>query len=97
MSNLYRGPSIDASYQISVHMVEGFQRRRSLKVGQSETRIACGSQVFNGSGQNVQSLERTLISKKSFPLKQLGQMNQNLVGSIFGRSSIKIAHLVPIR
>jgi hypothetical protein len=28
MSNLYRGPSIYASYQISVHMVEGFQRRR---------------------------------------------------------------------
>ena len=28
MSNLYRGPSIDASYQVSVHMVEGFWRRR---------------------------------------------------------------------
>ena len=28
MSNLYRGPSIYASYQVSVHMVEGFQRRR---------------------------------------------------------------------
>jgi hypothetical protein len=24
----YRGPSIDASYQISVHLAEGFQRRR---------------------------------------------------------------------
>ena len=28
MSNLYRGPSIDASYQVSVHLDEGFQRRR---------------------------------------------------------------------
>jgi hypothetical protein len=28
MSILYRGPSIDASYQVSVHLVEGFQRRR---------------------------------------------------------------------
>jgi hypothetical protein len=28
MSNIYRGPSIDASYQVSVHMAEGFQRRR---------------------------------------------------------------------
>jgi hypothetical protein len=27
MSNLYRGSSIDASYQVSVHMAEGFQRR----------------------------------------------------------------------
>jgi hypothetical protein len=38
-----------------------------------------------------------LISKKSSSLKPLCQMNQNLVGSILGRSSIKIAHLVPIR
>ena len=28
MSNIYRGPSIDASYQVSVHLGEGFQRRR---------------------------------------------------------------------
>jgi hypothetical protein len=38
-----------------------------------------------------------LISKKSSPLKPLGQMNRNLVGSIIGRSSIKNAHLVSIR
>ena len=36
-------------------------------------------------------------SKKSFPLKLLGQMNWNLVGSIYGISSIKIAHFVAIR
>jgi hypothetical protein len=30
MSNLYRGPSIDASYQVSVHLVEGFQRHISV-------------------------------------------------------------------
>ena len=28
MSNHYRGPSIDASYQVSVHLAEEFQRRR---------------------------------------------------------------------
>ena len=28
ISNLYRGPSIDASYQVSVYLAEGFQRRR---------------------------------------------------------------------
>jgi hypothetical protein len=28
MSNLYKRPSIDASYQVSVHLAEGFQRRR---------------------------------------------------------------------
>jgi hypothetical protein len=28
MSNLHRKPSIDASYQVSVHLAEGFQMRR---------------------------------------------------------------------
>ena len=28
ISNVYRGPSIDASYQVSVHLAEEFQRRR---------------------------------------------------------------------
>jgi hypothetical protein len=35
--------------------------------------------------------------KKSSPLKPLGQMNRNLVGSFIGRSSINSAHLVLIR
>ena len=45
ISNLYRGPSIDASYQVSVHLAKRFQRRRLFKIGQSETRIARGSHV----------------------------------------------------
>jgi hypothetical protein len=45
MSNLYRGPSIDASYQASVHLARRFQRRRFKKIGQSEIRIACGGHV----------------------------------------------------
>jgi hypothetical protein len=28
MSNFYRGPSIDAFYQVSVQLVKQFQRRR---------------------------------------------------------------------
>jgi hypothetical protein len=35
-----------------------------------------------------------LISKKSSPLKPLCQMNQNLVGSILGRSSIIIIIII---
>jgi hypothetical protein len=31
MNNLYRGPSIDASYQVSVHLAKKFQRRRFKK------------------------------------------------------------------
>jgi hypothetical protein len=32
ISNLYRGSSIDASYQVSLHLAKRFQRRR-LKCG----------------------------------------------------------------
>jgi hypothetical protein len=42
--------SINASYQISVHLAKWFQRRRFLKIGQSETRIACGGHVWQWIG-----------------------------------------------
>jgi hypothetical protein len=45
MSIIYRGPSIDASYQVSVYLAKWFQRRRFLEVDQSETRMACGDHV----------------------------------------------------
>ena len=34
MSNPYREPSIDASYQVSVHLTKRFQRRRFLEIDQ---------------------------------------------------------------
>jgi hypothetical protein len=52
----YRGPSIDASYQVSVHFAKQFQRRRFKKIGQSETRIACGGHVCQWIGTNEHSL-----------------------------------------
>jgi hypothetical protein len=45
MSILYREPSIDASYQVSVHLAKWFQRRRFLEIDQSETRMACVGHV----------------------------------------------------
>ena len=44
ISNLYRGPFVDASYQVSVHLAKVFQRRFK-KIGQSETVIAYGGHV----------------------------------------------------
>ena len=42
---LYRGPAIDTSYQVLVHLAQRFQRRRFKKIGQPETRIAYGGHV----------------------------------------------------
>jgi hypothetical protein len=45
MSNLYRGPSKDASYQVTVHLTKQFQRRSILKISKSETKIICDGHV----------------------------------------------------
>jgi hypothetical protein len=44
MSNLYREPSSDASYQVSVHLAKRF-REDFLEIEQLQTRIACGSHI----------------------------------------------------
>jgi hypothetical protein len=48
ISNLYREPSIDATYQISVNLGKRFLRRRAedfFEINQSKTRMACGGHV----------------------------------------------------
>jgi hypothetical protein len=45
MSNLYREPSIDASYQALVHLAKRFRGENFLEINQSETRIVCGGHV----------------------------------------------------
>jgi hypothetical protein len=68
MSNLYRGPAIDASYQVLLHLAEGFQRRR----------LKCEKLTDDG---------RQVMAKAHIAFGKV---------SIYGRSSIKIAHFVPI-
>jgi hypothetical protein len=45
MGSFYKEPSIDASYQVSVHLAKQFQRRRFLEIDQPETKIAYGGHV----------------------------------------------------
>jgi hypothetical protein len=45
MNNLYREPSIDASYKVSDHLAKRFQRRKFLEIDQSETRIVYDGHV----------------------------------------------------
>ena len=58
MSNLYRGPSKDASYQVSVHLTKRLQRRSFLEINQSETRIVCGGHVCKRIGTKMSNLYR---------------------------------------
>jgi hypothetical protein len=78
MSNLYRGPSIDASYKVSYHLAQQFQRK------------SC----FRNRPIRKKNLADFLDSS---PLKPFCQMNRNLIGSIYGKSSVAIAYIVLIR
>jgi hypothetical protein len=66
MSNPYRGTSIDASYQISVHLAKRFQRGRFKKIGQSETRIAYGTALPNEPKLGRKQLWQVLYKECSF-------------------------------
>ena len=58
LRKLYTKPSIGASYQISVHLVTRFQRRRSFRNNQ-EKKLPTVAMFVNRSGRNEQSLYRT--------------------------------------
>jgi hypothetical protein len=90
MKKLYRGPYIDAFCQVWFHLVQLFQRSR-LKY---EKLTPFRQQIWPPRAIFVSDW---LMLEKSSPLKLLGQMEPNLAGSIYVRSSIKLLHLVPFR
>jgi hypothetical protein len=57
LSNLYRGPPIDDTYQVSVYLAKRFQRRiffgKSINQKQELPVVAM---FVNGSGRNEQTL-----------------------------------------
>ena len=56
MSNLYRGPSIDASYQVSDHLTKRFQRSSFFKSTNQKQELPVAAMFVNGSGRNEQFL-----------------------------------------
>jgi hypothetical protein len=56
MSNLYREPSIDASYQVAVHLTKRFHRRRFFwKSANQKQEMSVAAMFVNGSGRNEPS------------------------------------------
>jgi hypothetical protein len=66
-------------------IITSYELNRPIR---SKQDLPVAAMFDNGSGRNQQ--------KKSSPLKPLGQMNRNMVGSIYRMSSLKIAHFVSI-
>ena len=60
ISHLYRGPVIDTSYQVSIHLAKRFQRRRFFQKSTNQKQELPVAVMFvNGSELNEQSLQRT--------------------------------------
>ena len=52
MSNLYRGPSMDASYQVSVHLASGFRGEDFFKSANQKQELPVAAMFDNGSEKN---------------------------------------------
>jgi hypothetical protein len=61
ISNLYRGPSIDASYQVLVQLAKKFEGKRFLEIDQSETIIACGMLLISSRSVNKHGHHRQFL------------------------------------
>jgi hypothetical protein len=48
MTNLYRGPSIDASYQVSVHLPSGFRGEDFFKSANQKQELPVAAMFING-------------------------------------------------
>ena len=61
ISKLYRGPAIDVSYQVSVHLAKRFQRRFFQKLTNQKVKqqLPVAAMFVNESELNQQSLYRT--------------------------------------
>jgi hypothetical protein len=72
--------SVISSYQLSVHLAKRF-REDFIKSANQKEELPVSAMFVNGSGQNVQSLERAFHRWVDFSLKLLSQMDRNLAGS----------------
>jgi hypothetical protein len=77
MCNLYRIPSIVASYHVSVHLTKQFEKRRFLY--DRPIRLFVGYREWPSSYDWLFLFLIGRFKKKSSPLKVLSQMNRNLV------------------
>jgi hypothetical protein len=59
MSSRYRGPPIDASFKVLVHLAKQFQRRSLKKYANQKHELPVVAMFVNGSERHKQSQQRT--------------------------------------
>jgi hypothetical protein len=73
MNNLYRGPSIYASYQISIHLA----KRRFLEIDQPETTTAYGYSVSEVSRKHLCKVLYNDFSFRPDPLTNMATIGNS--------------------
>ena len=87
MSNHYRGPSKDTSYQVSVHLSKRFKRKLFFqKLTNEKQELHMAAMFVIGSGRNQQSLKRTF--HRCFP-PSFGSFGQAISEKIFFNRPIR--------
>jgi hypothetical protein len=71
MSNSHIGPSIDASYHVSVHLAKLFHGRRFLEINQSETRFFFFFFLFVSSSQEFTFIKKPIHYHLTWMYKDL--------------------------
>jgi hypothetical protein len=100
MSTVYRGASIDASYQVSVHLAEGFQRRRLKCENLTDDRRRTPSDgksslcLWQGELKKVPTRILTFFSKKNvyFLFLDISMLNSDKDIQIFKEKKIPTTH-----
>ena len=83
MSNLKRGPSIDASYQVPLHLAEQFQRRRLKCEKLTDDRRRTPSDGKNSHCLWQGELKKHSDSAKKFSETDIVKMLKFLIDNIF--------------
>jgi hypothetical protein len=84
INNFYRGPSIDASYQVSFHLAKRFQRRRFLEIEQFG--LAVSEKIF----RNQPIRNKNCLWQSSL------LMDQDEISNLYRRLSIDASYQVSI-
>ena len=77
MSKFDKGPSIDASYQVSVHLAEGFQREKKLKC----EKLTDDRRRTPSDGKSSHCLRQGELKRISLDFKSMNKRNSFIIHS----------------
>ena len=94
MSNSHRGPSIDETYHVSVHLAKLFQSRRSLEIDQSDASYQVSVHLAKRF-QRTRFLEIDQM-KQELPMQPYLLMDRDEMSKLYRRPPIDASYQVSV-